>query len=306
VFNFSNGFYDAADSITTVVSIRGCSPPRGSDPMLRRVLLALSVFAFIAAPISGVQAAPPGAATPIGSSQPLSYTQWNDPYYLNHPLNADRSIQAARFLRLRDTKLLFPATSTLFDFDFDGSVSDQVSWVDRNISPNREYIFVTDQRVLHDYTPPLPDHWAKWTHMYCVRENLATHQTAATRCNFADKLTRLEYKECDPQVSCNYYNPWGTRNHSAISVTEAWFENSLHDIPDWSAEQSVRARNPCMRARFLNPFSNPAWQSLHLSNWYKGTTGVVNVIDHNDQFYNVDTIGMHATSSSERSACEAG
>jgi hypothetical protein len=301
VFDFSNGFYDAADSIATVVSIRVLTP-RGSDLMLRRILLALSVSAVIVAPISAVQAAPPGPATPMVSSQPLGSPRWNDAYYLNHPLNGDRSILTARFLALRDTKTLFPATR-LFPSDYDGWVSDYKEWTDTNISPNRRYYFVVDQALLHD--PTYGTSFAKHSEMYCRRENLATHQVVDNYCNFKDWLTRIEYKECDPATyGCPYYNAWGTRNWTATNVLKAYFTNSLHSF-GIATHESARARNPCMRARFLNPFSNPPWQSLHLTNWYKGTSGIVNIWNHDDQFINYDTAGMHGTSSSERAACDA-
>lgn len=268
--------------------------------MLKRVMLALPILAFVIAPSSADQLASP-LTTFAATRQPASSYRSADVYYLNHPLNVGRSIQTARFMALRDDKLLFPATNMLA-FDLDGWVSDYKVWVDRNITPNRAYYFVTEQSVWHEFSP---ESWAKHTSMYCQRENLSTHEVVYNYCNFRDMLTRLEYKECEPAQGCTYHNPWGTRSHTATMKWIISTDNAGHTPPSFAADQSVRARNPCMRARFLNPFSNPAWQSLHLTNWYKGTTGIVDVFDHTNEYLNLDTIGMNSVSSSEAATCNA-
>ena len=101
-------------------------------------------------------------------------------------------------------------------------------------APYREYTFVTEQQLLHEYYATGEEGWANYTVMSCERENLSTHEIAATRCNFKNMLSRIEFKDCIPTSTCAYQNPWGTRNHTATSVTKAYFSNAAHTWLDFT------------------------------------------------------------------------
>ena len=228
-------------------------------------------------------------------------------YYVDHPLNvSSNKLQTARFMQLRDNNLLFPIGMLQGPWHLDVDYIDSREWT--NKADGRRYFMWSNKGVGHVAHPDDTVEGQYYNDINC--ERIGPGGIASTRCNIQDVNTVLEYKWCAPSSSCTYFNPWGSRDHHVLNVTGYEAKNASHSFLGFGGANgdavSFRSRGPCTRVRFLNPFSNPPWQGLHLTHWYKGTSGIVNAKNHYFTYFNGDTVGLQVTSDAEKAACDAG
>lgn len=224
-------------------------------------------------------------------------------YYVDHPLNvSSNKFQTARFMQLRDNNLLFPNWAFQGAWHVDVKYLDSREWT--NKADGRRYFMWSEKGVGHVAHPDDTVEGQYYNDINCERIG-PTGQIANTLCNIQDVNTALEIKGCEPSSTCSYNNPWGTRDHHVLKVYGYEAKNASHSFLGFGPV-SFRSRGPCTRVRFLDPFSNPQWQGLHLTNWYKGTSGIVLASNHYLTYFNGETIGLRVTSDAEKAACSAG